>query len=497
MKNYLIILILLLGFSSCKKFLQEDARSAQTTDNFYKTEADAQSAVNAIYAYLYGPYTKSGYDDMPFTMLEMITGQWNNRAQYPESETYYQLTNTSGSAYILNFWTNCYRGIESANLVVDKVPGITFSNNAEKNSLLGEARFLRAYYYYLLVNIFGDVPLKLTSTKAPGTDGMLPKTAVKAIYDTAIVPDLIFAEGNIKYLTPDGNGRVSVGAAKTLLAKVYLSMAGNPVNDPSAMAKARDKALEVINSNSFSLFQSDANLSWFDKLNNAAFDNKEEQIWDLNYNYPNFPSTLNVYFLPKDVVFTTPRYLQFGGFYPDSNYLNSFDPADLRGRHNMGFFYNSFTTNSGTYNFPWAVYKFFDKGILTTSPGSGKGFPLLRYADLLLTYAEAQNEADGSPTTAAYKAVNDIRARAGLTPLAAGLSKDAFRNEVWKERYWELGAENKTYFDIVRTQMVYDAKRDAFVPIVGFTLPSGAVVKQGYLPFPIPLSEVQINPLLK
>lgn len=493
MKKYLILIFTLFGLSSCEKFLREDARSAQTTDNFYKTPADAQSGVNAIYSFLYGPYTKTGYDDMPFAMLEMITGQWNNVSQWPETGYYYTLTNSSGSSYTLNFWTNCYKGIESANLVIDRIPNISFTDESEKNSLMGEARFLRGYYYYLLVNIFGDVPLKLTSTVSPGTDGLLPRTAVKDIYAQAIVPDLTFAENNIKYATPDGNGRASVGAAKTLLAKVYLSMAGNPVNDPGAFALAKGKALEVINSHSFSLFQTDGNATWFDKLNNTTYDNKGEHIWDLNYNYPNQQSYINTYFLPKEAVFTSS--IQFGGFYPDADYLNSFDAADLRGKHNMGFFYNSFTTNGQTYNFPWAVYKFFDKGILTTAPGSGKGYPLLRYADLLLTYAEAQNEADGSPDATAYQAVNDIRARAGLNAIS-GLDKDAFREEVWKERYWELGAESKTYFDIVRTQKVYDAKSKTFVPIVGFTLPSGAVVKAGYLPFPIPLSEVQINPLL-
>src|SRR5690606_787637 len=194
-------------------------------------------------------------------------------------------------------------------------------------------------------------------------------------------------------------------------------------------------------------------------------------------------------------VFTVPQFVQFGGFYPDPDYLDSFDPADLRGRNNMGFFYNSFTTNSQTYNFPWAIYKFFDKDILLTSPQSGKGFPLLRYADILLTYAESQNEADGSPDATAYKAVNDIRERAGLPPVS-GMSQQAFKEEVWKQRYWELGAENKTYFDMVRTQKIYDSKTGSFVPVVGFILPSGAVVKEGYLPFPIPLSEVQTNPLL-
>ncbi|MGN6342257.1 MAG: RagB/SusD family nutrient uptake outer membrane protein [Ginsengibacter sp.] len=494
MKKYIIIFLTVSVLFSCKKFLQENPKSFQTTDNFYKTEGDAQSAVNAIYSYLYPPYTKTGFDDLPSAMLEMITGQWNNVSQWPETGYYYTLTNSSGSSYTLNWWKSCYQGIETANLAINKIPDINFSDTTVKNSLLGEARFLRAYYYYMLVNIFGDVPLKLNYTVSPSKDGLLNRTPLKEIYNTAIVPDLLFAEKNIKTATPEDNGRVSSGAAKTLLAKVYLSMAGNPVNDPATMALARDKALEVINSHSFSLFQSDANSTWFDKLNNAAYDNKGEQIWDLNYNYPNLPSYLNIYFLPKEVSFTTS--IQFGGFYPDSNYLNSFNSADLRGRHNMGFFYNNFTVNGQTYHFPWAVYKFFDKGILTSAPGSGKGFPLLRYADLLLTYAEAQNEADGSPNAISYQAVNDIRQRAGLAPLASGLSQELFKEEVWKERYWELSAENKTYFDIVRTQQVYDSRQNKFVPIVGFTLPSGAVVSKDYLPFPIPLSEVQINPQL-
>jgi hypothetical protein len=495
MKKYIIILFVLFSSVSCEEFLVEDARSVQTSDNFYKTEADMKSAVNAIYAFLYSPYNKSGYDDLPCAMLEMITGQWNNVSQWPETGFYYDLTNTSGSSYTLNFWQNCYKGIESANLVIDKIIDVTFKNEADKNSLIGEARFLRAYYYYLLVNIFGDVPMKTTYTTSPADDGLLPKTSVKTIYEEVIVPDLIFAEGNLKYATTVGNGRVSVGAAKTLLTKVYLSMAGNPVNSTTTMDLAKTKALEVINSNSFSLFQSDENLTWFDKLNNSSYDNTEEHIWDLNYNYPDFQSSMNIYFLPKDRVMTKAGFPGFGGFYPDADYLNSFDADDLRGRNNMGFFYNSYTIDGIIYEFPWAVYKFFDKEIIQTGPESGKNFPLLRYADLLLMYAEAQNEADGNPNAIAYKAVNDIRERAGLAPVS-GLNQDQFREEVWKQRYWELGAENKTYFDIVRTQKVYDAKQNAFVSIVGFQLPSGAIVKEGYLPFPIPLREVQINPLL-
>ncbi len=102
-------------------------------------------------------------------------------------------------------------------------------DDAERSKLVGEAKFLRAYYYYTLVNIFGDVPLKLTPT-TNAEDGLLPKTSVKDIYETAIVPDLKEAETSGLPATPEGTGRASTGAAKSLLAKVYLRHGWLPVS---------------------------------------------------------------------------------------------------------------------------------------------------------------------------------------------------------------------------------------------------------------------------
>jgi hypothetical protein len=149
-----------------------------------------------------------------------------------------------------------------------------------------------------------------------------------------------------------------------------------------------------------------------------------------------------------------------------------------------------------TYNFGWAMYKFFDMRLVDMAPRSGKDFPLIRYADILLTYAEAQNEADGSPNAQAYTALNSIRERAGLAD-ASGLSQTDFRTEIWKERYWELNAENKVWYDIVRTHKIFNPTQGTFVDAVGYQLPSGATFKEENLKFPIPLSEVQINPLLQ
>jgi starch-binding outer membrane protein, SusD/RagB family len=489
---FFIIVAGSMGMISCNKQLKENPPSTVTINNFYKTSSDAQAAVNGIYAFVYPPYSKSGFDDLPYTMLEIVTGLYTNKSQSSYTASYYNLRYNSADTYVSTWWNSSYEGIEAANLAIANIPDINMDTTL-KAQLMGEARFLRAYFYYNLVNIFGPVPMKVKPTNAP-SDGLLPKTSVKNIYDSVIVPDLLAAAASPLVSTPNGNGRVSLGAAQTLLAKVYLTMAGNPVNEADKMALARDQALAVINSNAFSLFQTDANLSWFNKLNNAAFDNTQEVIYAINYQANVNDASLPNFFLPQESLFTP--FLQFGGFYPNTPFLNSFAPNDLRGLHNMGFFYDSIVVSGVTHHFPWAMYKFFDQGLIANSPHSGKGYDILRYADLLLVYAEAENEADGGANATAYASLNSIRVRAGLAPVA-GLSQSDFRTEVWKERYWELCAENKTWFDIVRTQKIFDVTNSQFVNVVGFTLPNGAAFTQADLQFPIPLSEVEVNPLLK
>jgi hypothetical protein len=149
----------------------------------------------------------------------------------------------------------------------------------------------------------------------------LPKNTVKEIYETVIVPDLLEAEKSGLNPTPAGTGRASLGAVKSLLAKAYLSMAGHPVNQADKFALAKAKAGEVISSRTFSLFQTDANLTWFNKLNNPDFDNKEEHIFSINYGEALQNSDIPSYLLPKEALFTS--YLQFGGMYPEDAFLNS------------------------------------------------------------------------------------------------------------------------------------------------------------------------------
>jgi len=494
MKKIFLAAAVLTSMASCTKWLEEKPKSTITSNLYYKTAEDAQAAVNGIYNFISAPYNKGGYDNMPYSMLELVTGTWTNQAQSAFSIDFYNLVYSPSSPYVSTYWSSCYRGIEAANLAIANIPAVNMPAT-DKDNLIAQAKFLRAWYYYNLVNIFGEVPLKLTPTLKP-EDGILPKSSVKDIYEKGIVPDLTDAAQAQLSNTPDGNGRVSKGAAKALLAKVYLSMAGEPLKQTDKYALAKTTAGELISAGWFSLFQSDASLTWFDKLNNTAFDNKQENIFGVNYTINDANASVPVYFLPKEVKFTRNNSLQFGGFYPTADFMNSYAAGDLRGKNNMGFFYNTITVDGKVYTFPWAIYKFFDKGLLDVSPNSGKDFALLRYADVLLTYAEAQNEAEGAANADAYTALNNIRNRAGL-PSLSGLSKDAFRTEIWKERYWELCAEGKVWYDIVRTQQVFNPATGAFTPIVGYKLPSGVTFKTENLRFPIPESEVQINPLLK
>ncbi len=489
-----IIIFSALFFSSCKKWLEEKPRSVITTNQYYTNAQDAEAAVNAVYSFIYAPFNKGGFDEMPYAMIEVVTGQYINKSESSITADFYNLRYNSASPYLSSWWNSCYQGIEAANLAIFNIPNITMEQG-QKNRLIAQAKFLRAYFYYNLVNIFGDVPLKITPTAKP-EDALLPKTTVKDIYEKVIITDLLDAEKSELPQTPVGNGRVSLGAVKALLAKVYLSMAGKPLNQIDKFALAKTKAKELISNNNFSLFQTDARGTWFNKLNNPAYDNTGEHIFSINYTIDLYNASQPVYFLPKEVKFLRNNYIQFGGFSPSADFMNSYAFQDLRGKNNRGFYYNSITVDGKVFNFPWALYKFFDPQILDVAPKSGKDFPLLRYADILLTYAEAQNEADGSPNADAYIALNMIRKRAGL-PDAIALSKEDFRTEVWKQRYWELSAEAKIWFDIVRTGKVLDPQKNSFVDVVGFTLPSGAIFKAENLKFPIPLSEVQINPLLK
>ena len=494
--NLLFLIFTILILTSCENWLVENPKSTKPIGG--TNYSDAVSSVNGIYAFLRAPYDKMGYATMAFSSLEVQTGQY-----FPdpfitqETATFetYNLNFTRSNSNYSTFWSTFYGGIEAANIAISSIPKITDAKLTadEQSRLLGEAHFLRGYYYFQLVQLFGDIPMKTEPTVSPA-DGQIGKTAVKDIYEKVILPDLQFAESS-KMPLKSGEGRASVGAAKSVLAKVYLTMAGFPLNQTDKYALARDKAAEVITGNSFSLFHSDGTTTWFDKLNNSDFDNKEEHIFMVQYALNLVNSSMSIYLAPVGgVASITVSTLHFGGLRPTPQFYGSYEAADLRAQ-NQGFFFTQYPNLDGTQTikFDRSVYKYWDKAFLRTAPNGNKNQPLIRYADILLVYAEAQNQADGSPNPAAYNAINSVRQRAGLSNLA-GLNKATFEEAVWKERAWELTCEGHVWFDMKRTQKAFNGA--AFVNLVGYTTPNSKTYSQENLYFPIPQSEIDVNPLL-
>lgn len=476
---------------SCESWLDESPRSALVLNNFYKNADHAEVAVAAIYAFNRGMYLGAGtYGETPFAMMEMATGHFVTKvgqAQYAIESG--NLDVKPENPYVLSWWQNCYQGIEAANLALDNIPSITM-DETRKNQLLGEARFFRAYYYFNLVRLFGDVPMKTKSTSSPD-DGQIGKSPVAEIYSSVIVPDLIAAEQSGLPNTST-TGRVTLGTVKSLLAKVYLTMAGYPLQQTDKYALARDKAKEVIDANWYFLFESDDSETYFDKLNSPDYDWTGEHIFMSNFAEGISNAYVPAYLTPLEADITAS--IEFGGLYPTQSLLDTYDADDLRAQDH-GYYFESLQVGTTNHTFPWAIYKHFDKNLILNSPQSGKDFPIMRFAEVLLIYAEAQNEADGAPNTAAYDAINSIRARAGVEDLS-GLSKTEFTEAVWRERVWELSSENVVWFDMVRTRKAFLTTNSTFVDLLSYTLPSyNVTVEARDLLFPIPNREIQASSL--
>lgn len=479
----------LFGATGCSDFLDESDPSNFTEENYFTQPAHARSSVNAIYTPLRDPMS-SGFGGGPWMMPEFATGlAGTDLGQAVNSYFIKDLRNTSDNGYGQTYWTQYYKGIAGANLSLAKIPGITM-DATEMKKVLGEAYFLRAFYYFQLVQMFGNIPL-VTEPVNLQSDQLRPAAATpEAIYNQ-IVEDLKMAEAAGLPMT-ENSGKVTLGAVKSLLAKVYLTMAGFPLKKGAAYYDlAAKKAEEVIDSKAFKLF------STYDDLHNPAKKNIEENIFMIQYKTQLIPSNWQVSIIPYNKNISAYSD-ETGGIYATGDFVKSFEAGDLRAKEKQ-FFFTKFTNESDRNKVVdlggYFIYKHFDNVAQTTSANSDLNWPVIRYADVLLMYAEASNEV-GGPSAKAYEAVNAIRTRAEL-PALAGLTKDTFREAVWNERWHELCYENITWFDMARLRKAYNVTTKKFDDYVGHKFSYGPTLTARELLFPIPTPEIRNNTNLK
>ena len=496
----LLICTFALVATGCKKQLIEKDQdpSNLTPGKYYTLPGHADAAIAAAYAQTRFINNGAGIFANNFSMLEMPTGTAKTETgQNTDLNNLLGLSYNGDNVFILNWWTGLYSVIAQANLVLDNVPGIKM-DDVKKKQVLGEAMFLRAWSYFYLVRLFGDVPL-LTTSILSADDPMVnaPRAAKESVYQQ-VINDLKAAEASGLAWT-DASGRASLGAVKSLLAEVYLTMAGYPINKSEYYKLAADKANEVITSGKFSLFAN------YNSLHDESLENQGEQIFEIQYLGGVANNGNQAILLPnfKDV---SAYGTEVGSTTPSPHFVNSFEAGDLRTVDRQGFFYTSYYSGGDgalkSLGAPY-IYKHFDIGANGTlgkkgTTTSGLNWMNIRYAQVLLTFAEAQNKV-GGPTQETVDALKKIRDRAGLTTGTLGsYTQASFELAVWRERWHELCYEGVTWFDMVRLKKAYNMGTGNFDNFAGYKFPdNGPSLAEKHLLFPLPTVEMQNNPNLR
>jgi len=478
MKKLAILLLATGLFSSCAE-LEVVPTAFITKENFFKTTDDAAASVTSVYAALNIDLT----DQSLFGRnLYFLTDMGSDYAAAGASAINPNVRAISGLTYDANTdriqvaWRQIYNGINRANVAIDNIPNVS-GNEAVKTRYINEAKFIRGLLYFQAVRLWGGVPLVLHEAKTLNiADLKIGRSSVGDIY-AQIIKDLTDAEALPATLTAAEAGRATSGAAKSLLAKVYLTR--------KDWANAAAKAAEVQTASNYDLFAD------FADVFNKTKKNGKEHIFSVQFAENQQGSGASG---------STFMRTSFAGF-------TSTEPADIIS--DVALFYDIYEVGDkrrdvtyakklnipGTatyYTFPKPLFrKYLDTTNLSNGANVAINFPLIRYADILLTYAEAVNE-QGGPTAAAYEALNKVRRRAFGKPIGVvssvdytGLTQAQFREAIYEESKKEFVQEGHRWFDLVRWgRLVTEVKKVA----------AKASVTDRNTLYPIPQSERNINP---
>jgi hypothetical protein len=489
-----IIMTCMLIFISQACSLDEEPYGFLSTSKFYKSEADALSALANAYDAL---PTNEYYGRYLFYLESLGTEEFTLKpdAQPADHELdKWNVLATNGDVEGVFF--NAYMGINRCNMTLMHVPGISMSE-AVKNEVLGEAYFLRALHYFNLVRLFGSVPLR--TKPVVGADEIPAAPApVEDIY-ALIEQDLLKAEEMTDEAIRDG--RANKVAAQELLSKVYLQIASATASGVDLYdftsdvdgyyQKAATYAQKVLNNAAgYSFWTGDLKALW-DVDNQIG----NEFIFSVAYHregaisegdFSKF-SMLQVPYVNGTRIKLGP---DFGVEIPDGwshmqteiPFFNSFDNADKR---KTELIVSHVKVGNTDYTFPGALaYPFTRKYIDKNQVGDQTSHyvPVIRFSDIALVYAEAVG-----PTTEGYEWVNKIRSRAGLGDLTPALSADAFRDSIIRERSFELAFEGSRLFDLRRTKKIDEVLNGVYNKNIN--------ASQAYY-YPIPQAEKDNNPLI-
>ena len=495
MKNILITILAIVSLSSCKKFLEEIPLDQITNANFYATDADVQSAVDGMYIAARFE-ASSGLPIMyPLEALSDDAGYSTNTNFQAERSQMDLMTFASSNLIIRGMWSNGYNVINRANDIIKNAIDSTKAKPKTIRLAQAQARFFRAFYHFRLVQIFGDIPLMMAPASVEAGTIYPSRTTTKTVYDS-VIADLQFAKANLdssySYSSTSG-GRVTVAAAKALLGKVYLTMAGYPLNNRAGYQLAIDELKDLIDFKT--RFGIDINAS-FANIFSPAIGTKaadRERIYFIR-GTSGLANSLQAY-TRMGWTFRTFTYCA-----PTKDYATDavaarrvFETGDLRRASSV--------SNFALSNFNSAQVAKYIASAAPTETDASNDLILLRYSDVLMMTAEAQIELGGAANLdAALATINLVRRTHGGTTLSllTYTNQADLRDKYRQERRREFAFECSRWFDLKRWDILVPNIKSSLAdyystPLANYDFLDNPDPNR-YKVLPIPIQEVANNP---
>jgi hypothetical protein len=463
------LVLLTVAGTSCEDFLESKPISQVGETDFFKTESDFNQALVGAYSAFAQVYQGNGYYSLLVDLrsdntTELTTGGDGNDAKRNLDE----FRETTDNEHLTAFWQNSYVLIARANSILAKIEGATLADNL-KTQYTGEALTLRALAYFNLVRLYGGVPLVTEPVTDIDASYNVGRSTVPEVY-AQIEADLIKAEGLVPVSYPESAvGRATKGAAQSLLGQAYLTQ--------KKYTEAAAQFKKVVSSGTYSLLPVYADLYKAGQQGNA------EAIWQAQYKGAanGLGSNLPNHFAPTGSEgFTITSGGAYGFNQPTEDIAAAYTAGDVR-RNNIADGY----TNGTAFVAAKYIRGYVERETGSGNSDSGADWYVIRYADILLMYAEALNEVNKGPVAEAYTAINLVRKRAKLADLS-GLNYETFKAAVYNEERLESPFEGHRWFDLLRTDRaltVMNAKvSGAGKNTVGISTP----VKAYQLLYPIP-----------
>lgn len=492
MRYTLVLILTSIVFQSCS--LEEESFGEIKQTDFPTTAEEAASTLAYAYAVLpeLGYYSRSFFYATHLATEEFTQDEAASISQI-NLDNYAQDSNNEETQAV---FFSAYQGINRANFALETVPKVIM-NDVERDNFLGEAHFLRALHYYNLVRLFGKVPVRILTTQ-----GLQPLSSVEEIY-SLIIDDLEQAALMISTDAPV-RGKANIVAAQGLLANVYLflasagqhtdQLAGYEFASGHTQAYYDSCALfanKVINEQSFFGFNEDLLAIY-----NAESGSESESIFEITASRTEIGaldllgSIMTPRFDMRDAVLPVAQggYTIGFGFerlLVEDQFYATFDPEDARKAllfaDSVTIDGQPFTVNNGMMQRPF-VLKYLDINRQSGGESTGNKYLVVRYSEVLLTYAEAVG-----PTVEGYESLNKIRLRAGLAPISGVTDVAAFRELVYEERTRELAFEFQHLFDLRRLGKMESVLEGVY----------GKNVLQNAYYYSLPLAEIDLNSLIK